>query len=418
MQAASEQRGDALRARVLAAARRICLACSQYQTEVEWHRRASKEADRREHELRQQLYTILDLINGHKAPEKREKLAAVPRSDPIPQERTAAQSVKPPSLWQRIKSFLGQRWALWFTEQDLSVAFVAGWARPMAEEVKPLAAASSLLECPTATTSFAEKRAPQEQPPPSLVVYCLGPFRVYQDDHPVKDWPSSKGKAIFKYLVTHRERPVAKEVLMELHWPDAHPDAARNNLNVAIYGLRQALRTARPSFSHVLYQDDCYLLNPNLKIWVDYEAFTEHLAAGQTLERLGDLTLATREYHAAEALYQGEFLEEDRYEDWPALQRQHLQDDFLDLLERLSLFYLDHQNYAACATLCHKMLAVDTCYEKVYRRLMRCYSQQGQPYLALRQYHLCVDRLREELDVAPAPATTQLYELIRRRKGI
>jgi DNA-binding SARP family transcriptional activator len=55
---------------------------------------------------------------------------------------------------------------------------------------------------------------------------------VYLDDQPIEDWPSSKGKSIFKYLVAHRERPVAKEVLMEVFWPGARPDAARNNLNV------------------------------------------------------------------------------------------------------------------------------------------------------------------------------------------
>ena len=44
--------------------------------------------------------------------------------------------------------------------------------------------------------------------------------------------------------------------------------------------------------------------------------------AAQALERRGELVSAMREYRAAEALYQGEFLEEDRYEDWLVPQRQ------------------------------------------------------------------------------------------------
>jgi DNA-binding SARP family transcriptional activator len=47
---------------------------------------------------------------------------------------------------------------------------------------------------------------------------------------------------------------------------------------------------------------------------------------------------------------------------------------------------------------------------------MRCYYHQGQRYLALRQYHLCVKCLREELDVSPANATTSLYLQIRSGK--
>jgi DNA-binding SARP family transcriptional activator len=67
---------------------------------------------------------------------------------------------------------------------------------------------------------------------------------------------------------------------------------------------------------------------------------------------------------------------------------------------------------------CGKTLAVDACREEAHRRLMRCYSRQGQPYLALRQYHLCVETLKKELDVTPAATTTRLYERIRHRERV
>ena len=95
-----------------------------------------------------------------------------------------------------------------------------------------------------------------------LGVCCFGPFRAFRRDQPVQEWSSRKGKSIFKYLIAHRDRPISKEVLMDLIWPETPPEAARNNLNVAIYGLRQSLRQAGLSESTILYQDDCYLLNP------------------------------------------------------------------------------------------------------------------------------------------------------------
>jgi LuxR family maltose regulon positive regulatory protein len=206
---------------------------------------------------------------------------------------------------------------------------------------------------------------------------------------------------------------------MEVFWPGAHPDSARNNLNVALYGLRQALRRGRQApFSHIVFQDDCYLLNPDLQIWVDFEAFVEHLETARALEQCGELAAAMREYRAAEALYQSEFLEDDRYEDWLNPQRQSLQNRYLSLLDRLGRHYFDQEDYAACAMMYGKLLAVDPCREEAYRCLMRCYSRQEQHYLALRQYHLCVERLKEELDVAPAPSTVQLYERIRRRESV
>ena len=432
---ACEQEGDALPAHTLDLARRICLACGQSQAEAAWHQQARKEAAQREDELRGQLDTLLDLAGG---------------TAPIPDAPAPPEPVEPLSLWQRIQGILHGRVGQLPSGEVVSEApvqgstsprlgRVEGRARSPTEEAEtpspsPAQVADAQPSSPSQAMAAADSSLPgskrkedmippagrekaEEPGPPSLVVYCLGPFRVYQDDQPVYDWPSSRGKAIFKYLVTHRERPVVKEVLMELFWPGAHPDAARNNLNVAIYGLRQALRRTRPSYSHVLFQDDCYLLNPDLRIWVDTEEFTAHCRDAEEMNQRGDQVAATREYHAAETLYEGEFLEEDRYEDWPIPPRQRLRDSFRGALNHLSRFYLDQGDFIACVSVCRKMLAVDPCCEEAHRRLMRCYSRLGQHFLAMRQYHLCVETLAEELDLAPAPSTAQLYDRIRSHDG-
>jgi hypothetical protein len=50
--------------------------------------------------------------------------------------------------------------------------------------------------------------------------------------------------------------------------------------------------------------------------------------------------------------------------------------------------------------------------------LAATYAPVYRNHLALRQYHAYVEALRKELDLAPAPATTQLYERIRRREQV
>ncbi len=414
-QAATEHKGIPSLAQILAAARRICLACRQCQVEAERYQLAYREVDQREHELRQQLRAILDLVRENQTLEAREAWQGLPPTSPATEmnwlEHDIPGAPERPSLWQRVQSLLRRESGLQPAEGVVSLVSVGSSSPSSVPQARRAISPRSVSE---REVSHLEKEKQGRQALPSLVVYCLGPFRVYQDDQPVEDWPSSKGKAIFKYLVTHRGRPVAKEVLMETFWPGAHPDAARNNLNVAIYGLRQALRQSHPSISHVLFEDDCYLLNPDLQIWVDCEAFAEHLAAGRRREQRRDLTAAIREYRAAETLYQGEFLEEDRYEDWIGPLRQRLQDDYLSLLDRLSRYYLGQGDYVACATVCGKMLATDACREEAHRQLMHCYSRQGQHYLALRQYHLCVETLAGELDIDPSQLTVELYEKIRR----
>jgi DNA-binding SARP family transcriptional activator len=153
-------------------------------------------------------------------------------------------------------------------------------------------------------------------------------------------------------------------------------------------------------------------------MWVDVEEFGQHYKAGQSFERGGKLAEAVRGYELAENLYQGDFIEEDPYEDWPILQRESLKDSYLAILERLSRYYLEEKRYTTCIHLCQKILVKDDCREDAHRRLMRCYSRQSQSNLALRQYHLCVEALARLLDVSPAPETTTLYHQIRRREAV
>jgi DNA-binding SARP family transcriptional activator len=205
---------------------------------------------------------------------------------------------------------------------------------------------------------------------------------------------------------------VAKEILMELFWPDSTPDSARNNLNVVIYGLRQTLRELDPSFSHLLFQDDCYLFNPELDVWIDVDAFEERVKIAQKLESEQGLSVAIKEYAAAEALYQGEFFEEDRYEEWLAPQRQTLQATYLEVLDHLCRYYLEQSDHAGASTMGKKILSFDPCHEGAHRYLMDCYCEQGQPHLALRQYHLCVEALQNELNVSPSPGMVDRYRQI------
>ncbi len=271
---------------------------------------------------------------------------------------------------------------------------------------------------PKPPSPLPEIKAKPKQNTPSLTVYCLGSFRVYQDDKPIEQWPSGKGKLIFKYLVTRRHQSTAKEVLMEQFWPDTSPDAARNNLNVAIYGLRQALRNGYENFSHVLFQDDHYLLNQKLKLWVDFEAYLELWQTAQAYEKQGDWPQAHQKYNAAVSIYQGEFLAEDRYEEWILPERQQLQDIYLNILDRLSQYHFQDENYAACIEACRHILVAEPCRESTHRQLMRCYHRQGQPYLGLRQYHHCVEALQNELEVTPSPKTILLYQQIRNHEPV
>jgi DNA-binding SARP family transcriptional activator len=245
-----------------------------------------------------------------------------------------------------------------------------------------------------------------------LVVYGLGLFRVYQDDLLIESWDSFKARSIFKYLVVHRNTAVLKDILMDLFWPDADPQAARRNLHQAVYSLRRTLRQGQPASGHIRFEHDCYSLDPALDLWVDWEEFESRVRAGHKLETGGQIEEAMRQYGIAESLYQGDFLEEDVYEDWTSGMCERLRRTYCDIAQRLSEYHLQKTEYHAAIALCQKILARDNCCEQAHRCLMRCYLAQGQRHLAVRQYQACAAVLQEDLDLVPSGETVALYQRI------
>jgi DNA-binding SARP family transcriptional activator len=252
---------------------------------------------------------------------------------------------------------------------------------------------------------------------PTLAVHLLGQLRVSLNGVVVDDWPNGRGRSLFKYLLTHRDPWPQREVLMEVFWPSSPPAAARNSLNVAVHGLRRALRAATDVPVIVLH-DGTYRLAPDVRLWLDVEEFERHVQGGHRLETASEQAGAIAEYKLAAELYQGDFLADDPYEEWPVLTREHLRLTYLDLLDRLSRLYLGQGSYAACVAVCRRIIQQDNCREDAHVRLIRCYSRQGLTHLALRQYLACAAALRAELDIDPAPATVRLQAAIRRHEAV
>lgn len=255
----------------------------------------------------------------------------------------------------------------------------------------------------------------------TLNAYLLGKFRVTLDDMVLSSWPSGRSRSAFAFLLAQRGEPVQRDLLMETFWPESSPESARNNLNVAIYSLRHTLKNAL-DFPLILLEENAYRINPEVHVWVDVEDFEVRVHAARQMEVAALTPVDTRssinEYEAAVSLYHGDFLSDAPYEDWTALERERLRVLYLDTLDHLSLVYFNNGQYAESINLCQRMLSHDASREDAHCRLMRCFTRQGQLHLALRQYQACVEALRSEMDVSPAPSTVQLYEQIRRREMV
>jgi len=246
-------------------------------------------------------------------------------------------------------------------------------------------------------------------PEVDVTALILGPLELSVAGRHVVRWNSLKARAVFQYLLIHRGRPVRRDVLMDLQWPNHTYTAARNNLNVALYSLRNTLEGPWQGLQPILYQDGCYVLNSELKWWIDRDEFLSALRKVHLVRSSGHPLEAISHYQAAVELYRGSLFEDDSTGDWYLAEQRQLNELYLQALESLGEIYFDLGDLASTQKFAQLALARDPCCESVHRLLMRCYASEHKQQLVSRQYSICVKALRDELGVSPGAETLRLF---------
>ena len=252
-----------------------------------------------------------------------------------------------------------------------------------------------------------------------LRVYMLGGFRLLRgadDLHPER-WELQKAAAVFKYLVHEDGRWVPTDVLLELFWPDTDPDRARSALRTTVYTLRRTLepeleRYGRSSF--VEASRGRYRFRAESPHWWDVKAFQQLIASGRQAWSQGQTDVAAELLEQALDLYGGDFLPEDRYEEWTALPRERLRHVYLEaVLELAALLRSRPDGIQRALGRLREAVSRAPEREDLQREFIWHLAASGNVPEALRQYEALRRMLDAEFGVEPAPETQALVRRIK-----
>jgi DNA-binding SARP family transcriptional activator len=237
-------------------------------------------------------------------------------------------------------------------------------------------------------------------------VALLGGFRVERTDltEPVSDWQRRTAKTLTKLLATCPEHALHREQILDLLWPGVDSESALNSFGKALHAARRAFEPEllpRQSSAYLRLTDSMLALDAN-NVEVDADDFEQMAETALRLREIGA-------YEAALAAYHGELLPEDRYEDWCADRRSVLAELRARLLLALAEALEERGAYNEAADRLRELLQQDATREEVHRRLIRLYAEMGTPDQSVRQFHLCEEALRRELDLTPQHETVSLY---------
>ena len=238
-----------------------------------------------------------------------------------------------------------------------------------------------------------------------VALYCLGAFRVVRETGPVplSAWQSRKARTLLKILIARRGRPVTRDYLMETLWPDEIPEVVTRRLSVAQATVRAVLDPKKryPPDHFVISANDALRLDlTNLP--VDVERFLADAAQGLGLQRRGSTTEAREVLRAAERLYEGDFLEEDLYEDWAGPLREEARTAYLSVSRALAELAIGSGDVDAAVRRYLQILDRDPWDAAAHLALVELLEGAGRHGEARRRYRAYVSRL-EEIGVPAAP---------------
>ncbi len=242
-----------------------------------------------------------------------------------------------------------------------------------------------------------------------LNLQVLGAFRVHDSAGAEIRIASRKGRALLAYLALRPGESHSRDRLATLLWEDADEELARTSLRQALAALRKSL----PADAHkaLLADTESVAIDPAI-VRSDLHAFRRALNAGTRTSLQEAMT------HYRGDLLDGFDARSTAFDEWLTSERLTLRKELSDALNKLAELCVANGDSEGALAASTKLVALEPLNEAAHRRVMELHAKRNAYAEALRQYRVCRDVLRRELDVAPEPATEQLYrDLMRRRRA-
>jgi LuxR family maltose regulon positive regulatory protein len=282
-------------------------------------------------------------------------------------------------------------------------------AAPWLAELEPDPVATSLLNYVSQATSRLPllrrqlrrmlKAAPLQAS--RLTIQALGKPQVRVNGKLVglSQWQSLSVRNLFFFFLLS-SRPVTKEEIGEIFWPENTPAQLKLSFKNNLYRLRRALGQ-----DVVLFEENRYFFNRHLDYEYDVEDFDSHLSQAHTASLVEDKLV-----HLGNAvkIWHGPFLQ-DLGATWAWPERQRLENACLEALRQLAELHHQVGDWKSALQVCQRALEINPCTEDAHRLAMRIHAERGDRLAVIWQYQACQQALHK-LDMLPSKETQALYQ--------
>lgn len=249
-----------------------------------------------------------------------------------------------------------------------------------------------------------------------LHFFLLGALALSKDSQPAPLPYTDTARSLLSYLLLNYPKAQTRNTLAGTLWPEKPDSWARQRLSQALYQIN------RWQSDFVIADKYTLTLNPDFSFWVDVFEFRQLIMPILISRGERPVVQATRQQRTqtltqAVLLYRGDLLE-GFYEDWILSEREALHVRFLQVLSELIELEKSGNKYSEALEYALKLAQIEPIQEAYHREVMRLQFILQQSEAALKQYALCCQILKEELDQLPEAETVELAQEIAGRSNL
>lgn len=250
----------------------------------------------------------------------------------------------------------------------------------------------------------------------TLRIYLTGRITIESGDRLVqeRDLAGRQGRLAFVFLASDQHRPVSRDELVSVLWPDEPPRELETALSAILSKLRAALKKAGAgSDAGIDVKAGTIQLRLPTDAWVDIEAAANAIDEAEGALRGGDTRRAWSLANVAVSVARRPLLP-DEEAPWIQARRARLRSILVRGLKCLSTVSAANGEPALAVQYATEILEIEPFRETAYRELMKMHAQMGNRAEALRVFGRCRELLREELGASPSQETEAVFlEILR-----
>lgn len=239
-----------------------------------------------------------------------------------------------------------------------------------------------------------------------LKISTFGIFSICSENKKfnLSDIKSRKARDLLRYFVVFRRKQIPSDILCEIFWQDMEEKYAKMNLQSTVHMLRAFFGK-----DIITFQNGNYCFDPLGIVEFDADKFENLIQLSRSTQDIAKKKSALEE---AIALYKGDFMVENLYEDWTIQFREYYRDLYVQALMDLAQILINENILTEAIEALKNALNNDPFNETAALMLMKTYLKKGCPSEAVKIYRKFSEILNKELQIKPSKEMTQLYEAI------